>query len=150
VGNLRTRTLRKASLTLDLTFDGLIPAIGSDGQGAEGRGASADARKIVGKGHLEQAGRWSGFIAADGARCEFGAQARGNRDKSWGPRRWGGPTMWRWFSINIGDDVHFGGSASAPSRAISTGAGYGATGRTRAFATGMSRRSSRTTASPIG
>ena len=35
--------------------------------------------------------------------------ARGNRDKSWGPRRWGGPKMWRWFSINIGDDVHFGG-----------------------------------------
>ena len=35
--------------------------------------------------------------------------ARGNRDKSWGPRRWGGPKMWRWFSINIGDDMHFGG-----------------------------------------
>ena len=29
-----------------------------------------------------------------------------------GPRRWGGPQMWRWFSVNIGDDVHFGGSAS--------------------------------------
>ena len=25
------------------------------------------------------------------------------------PRRWGGPRMWRWFSINISDDVHFGG-----------------------------------------
>ena len=37
------------------------------------------------------------------------SSARGNRDKSWGPRRWGGPQMWRWFSINIGDDVHFGG-----------------------------------------
>ena len=36
-------------------------------------------------------------------------EARGNRDKSWGPRRWGGPTMWRWFSINVGDDAHFGG-----------------------------------------
>ena len=35
--------------------------------------------------------------------------ARGNRDKSWGPRRWGGPKMWRWFSINIGDETHFGG-----------------------------------------
>src|SRR5207248_307343 len=33
----------------------------------------------------------------------------GNRDKSWGPRRWGGTKMWRWFSINISDDVHFGG-----------------------------------------
>ena len=37
------------------------------------------------------------------------AAGRGNRDKSWGPRRWGGPKMWRWFSINIGDDTHFGG-----------------------------------------
>ena len=24
--------------------------------------------------------------------------AHGNRDRSWGPRRWGGPKMWRWFS----------------------------------------------------
>ena len=39
----------------------------------------------------------------------LGPDARGNRDKSWGPRRWGGPRMWRWFSINVGDDVHFGG-----------------------------------------
>jgi hypothetical protein len=108
-GEARIGNLRTAPLLLDLTFDALIPAIGSDGQGTQGRGASADARKITGKGHLEQAGRWSGFIEADGARHVLGAEARGNRDKSWGPRRWGGPTMWRWFSINIGDDVHFGG-----------------------------------------
>src|SRR5207245_1042499 len=36
-------------------------------------------------------------------------EGRGNRDQSWGPRRWGGPRMWRWFSINVGDDAHFGG-----------------------------------------
>lgn len=109
IGNLRTRSLRAAPLVLDVTFDALIPAIGGDGQGKEGRGASADARTITGKGHLEQAGRWSGFIEADGVRHVLGGEARGNRDKSWGPRRWGGPTMWRWFSINVGDDVHFGG-----------------------------------------
>ena len=44
-----------------------------------------------------------------GERHELGSQARGNRDQSWGPRRWGGPKMWRWFSINIDDDTHFGG-----------------------------------------
>ena len=109
IGHLKKRTLRKAPLALDLTFDALIPAIGSDGQGREGKGASAEARKMTGKGHLEQAGRWSGWIEADGVRHELSAEARGNRDKSWGPRRWGGPRMWRWFSINVGDDVHFGG-----------------------------------------
>jgi hypothetical protein len=109
IGDLKKRTLRKAPLALDLTFDALIPAIGSDGQGREGKGASAEARKMTGKGHLEQAGRWSGWIEADGVRHELSAEARGNRDKSWGPWRWGGPRMWRWFSINVGDDVHFGG-----------------------------------------
>ena len=69
----------------------------------------------VGKGHLEQAGTWTGWIEADGVRHDL-VDARGNRDKSWGPRRWGGPKSWRWFSINVGgtnrsDDqgVHFGG-----------------------------------------
>src|SRR5439155_417365 len=91
-------------------------AAGSDGQGRSGAGASAGTRQHVGKGHLEQAGRWSGWIDVDGARHEL-TRARGNRDKSWGPRRWGGPTMWRWFSVNVGDDVHFGGIR------IGTGAG---------------------------
>jgi hypothetical protein len=62
----------------------------------------------VGKGHLEQAGRWTGWLEVDGVRHEW-KDAHGNRDRSWGPRRWGGPKMWRWFSINVGDDMHFGG-----------------------------------------
>ena len=99
---------RPTRLRLDLTFHALAPAIGSDGQGRAGAGASAATRQHVGKGHLEQAGRWTGWIEADGRRHDL-AEARGNRDKSWGPRRWGGPRMWRWFSINVGDDVHFGG-----------------------------------------
>ena len=97
------------SAAVDVTFDALMPAIGADGQGKEGSGASAETRGSVGKGHLEQAGRWSGWIEIGGQRLTLGSEARGNRDKSWGPRRWGGPKMWRWFSINIGDDTHFGG-----------------------------------------
>ena len=81
---------------------------GEESQGSEPSGASAATSTIVGKGHLEQAGRWTGWIEADGVRHEL-VDARGNRDKSWGPRRWGGPKMWRWFSINIDDDTHFGG-----------------------------------------
>src|SRR3989441_4743154 len=102
------RPQRPARLVMDVEFRALTPAIGSDGQGRSGAGASAETRQHVGKGHLEQAGRWSGRIEAGGVSHEV-AGARGNRDKSWGPRRWGGPRMWRWFSINVGDDVHFGG-----------------------------------------
>ena len=96
-------------VAMDVTFDALMPAIGADGQGKEGSGASVETRGSVGKGHLEQAGKWSGWIEVDGKKLEFGPDARGNRDKSWGPRRWGGPKMWRWFSINIDDNTHFGG-----------------------------------------
>jgi hypothetical protein len=95
-------------VALDLVFDALTPAVGVDGQGRSGSGASAATAATVGKGHLEQAGRWTGWIDVDGTRHEL-VDARGNRDKSWGPRRWGGPKMWRWFSINIGDNTHFGG-----------------------------------------
>jgi hypothetical protein len=101
---------RPAHLDLDATFEALMPPIGADGQGRDGEGASAKTRQSVGKGHLEQAGRWTGAITIDGRKLEL-TEARGNRDKSWGPRRWGGTgsRMWRWFSINIGDDTHFGG-----------------------------------------
>ncbi|KAA0233541.1 MAG: hypothetical protein JJLCMIEE_02432 [Acidimicrobiales bacterium] len=102
-----------ATLGIDLRFEALAPAVGADGQGSTGAGASARARDVVGKGHLEQPGRWTGSISADGVTYGMG-DARGNRDKSWGPRRWSGPRMWRWFSINFGGDefgegVHLGG-----------------------------------------
>lgn len=103
------RDHRAARMSLDLEFNALIPMIGIDGQGESGAGASAATGQSTGKGHLEQAGRWSGWIEVDGVRRALGDRARGNRDKSWGPRRWGGPRMWRWFSINISDEVHFGG-----------------------------------------
>lgn len=107
--DLRDGRSRRIPLGLDLEFDALIPMIGVDGQGRPGQGASAATGETTGKGHLEQAGRWRGWIEAEGKRHVFGDRARGNRDKSWGPRRWGGPKMWRWFSINISDEVHFGG-----------------------------------------
>jgi hypothetical protein len=96
-------------VAMDVTFHALTPASGADGQGKEGEGASVATRQSVGKGHLEQAGKWIGWIEVGGRRYELGPEARGNRDKSWGPRRWGGPKMWRWFSINIDDETHFGG-----------------------------------------
>jgi hypothetical protein len=102
---------RPVQVALDVTFDAVTPAIGTDGQGGRGGAKSAEAAAAagtVGKGHLEQAGRWTGALEVDGVRHEWQG-AHGNRDRSWGPRRWGGPRMWRWFSINVGDDMHFGG-----------------------------------------
>jgi hypothetical protein len=102
-------------LALDVRFDAVTPAVGTDGQGGARGGTgkpktaeAAAAAGTVGKGHLEQAGRWTGWLEVDGVRHEWG-EGHGIRDRSWGPRRWGGPKMWRWFSISVGDDVHFGG-----------------------------------------
>jgi hypothetical protein len=100
----------EARIRLDLRFDSLTPAIGTDGQssGSRSSGQSADAAGTTGKGHFEQAGNWTGWLEVDGRRLAWDG-ALGNRDKSWGPRHWGGPTMWRWFSINVDRDLHFGG-----------------------------------------
>src|ERR1700675_1887419 len=53
---------RTTHVALDLTFDALTPAVGVDGQGSKASGASAATSASVGKGHLEQAGRWRGWI----------------------------------------------------------------------------------------
>ena len=95
---------RPVPVALDVRFDAVTPAIGTDGQPSGGpkTAEAAAAAGTVGKGHLEQAGRWTGTLTVDGTRHEWRG-AHGNRDRSWGPRRWGGPKMWRWFSINIGE-----------------------------------------------
>ena len=105
-GSQHSRTVH---LSLDLTFEAVSGPVGTDGSPRGPQSAEAkDASGATGKGHFEQSGRYHGFIEVNGARFTWTA-AHGNRDRSWGPRRWGGPTMWRWFSINIGDDLHFGG-----------------------------------------
>jgi hypothetical protein len=103
-------TTHEVHLALDVTFSAVTPAIGTDGQSGAGpkSAQAAAAGATTGKGHLEQAGRWTGWLEVDGVRSEW-VGAHGNRDRSWGPRQWGGPQMWRWFSINVGEDMHFGG-----------------------------------------
>jgi hypothetical protein len=103
-------TSHPVPVALDVRFEAVTPAIGTDGQPSGGpkSAQAAAAAGTVGKGHLEQAGRWSGTLTVGGTVHEWQG-AHGNRDRSWGPRRWGGPTMWRWFSINVGEDTHFGG-----------------------------------------
>ena len=97
---------------LDARFQALTPAIGVDGQGRKFDGAKAIVMSTIASGHLEQAGAWTGTAEVDGAAFTLDG-GRGNRDKSWGSREpkgeRGGLEMWRWFSINIGEDTHFGG-----------------------------------------
>jgi len=105
----REAVTRPVTVALDVRFEAITPAVGTDGQPSGPKTAEAAAAAgTVGKGHLEQAGRWTGALTVDGTRHEW-TGAHGNRDRSWGPRRWGGPRMWRWFSINVGEDMHFGG-----------------------------------------
>src|SRR5437763_7681121 len=78
--------MRPGTLAMDVTFSALIPAVGTDGQGRRSEGVSAERSNSVGRGHLEQAGRWSGGREAEGQRAGLGAAARGSRDKSSAPR----------------------------------------------------------------
>jgi hypothetical protein len=110
--DLATGVTEPAPLVLDVSFDSLMPAVGVDGQTSAARSGevAVATASVTGKGHFEQAGRWTGSIRCGDERVTLDPSvARGNRDKSWGPRRWGGPRMWRWFSINIDDRTHFGG-----------------------------------------
>lgn len=93
-------------LALSLAFSALSPAVGVDAAAKPGVTVTA----ALGSGHFEQAGRWHGHCVVNGESLPF--DGRGNRDKSWGPRRTdhgGGLRYWRWFSMNFGDDVHLGG-----------------------------------------
>ena len=102
-------TTHPVAVALDVRFDAVTPAIGTDGQPSGGpsrprppprrhggQGASRTGRALDGLGSPSTASRheWRG--------------AHGNRDRSWGPRRWGGPKMWRWFP-STSARKHFGG-----------------------------------------
>jgi hypothetical protein len=98
---------RLERLIVDLTFDAIHPPAGAGGdRPAPPSGAAAAAAGGVAKGHFEQAGRWSGTVWVSGD--EYAIHAWGNRDKSWGVRNWQAPRMWRWFSLNFGDDCAMG------------------------------------------
>ena len=72
--DLETREHHKIPFSLDLQFESLTPMVGVDGQasGDAATSESAATSQSTGKGHLEQAGRWSGWVEADGVRQNFG------------------------------------------------------------------------------
>lgn len=97
-------------VSVEARFEALTPAIGLDAAAAERDSARDAVLGSLATGHFEQAGRWRGTVTLGADAFPF--EGLGMRDKSWGPRRTDGGRglrMWRWFSINLGDDLHLGG-----------------------------------------
>ena len=92
---------------LDRRFDSLTPRSGATAGRRHRVGAVREPRH-----HRQGAPRAVGHLDRKrrGRRPPYEwVGALGNRDRSWGPRRWGGPSMWRWFWINVDERLHFGG-----------------------------------------
>jgi hypothetical protein len=102
-------TTSPVQVAADLQFDALMPGIGTDGQknGRKQEGVSSSTAAATGRGHFDQAGRWTGWISAGSQRWEI--NTLGMRDKSWGPRRWHVTPAWRIIFVNIDEKTHFGG-----------------------------------------
>ena len=138
----------RGHVALDLRFDACTPPIGSDGaRRSAPRSAGRDRRRRHRREGPLRAGRRVERLARGRRRAPGVARAHGNRDRSWGPRRWGGPRMWRWFSINVDDDAP---PRRHPARhrrgATSTAAGCGTGAGRRASLSGACAPSSPTTA----
>ncbi len=81
---------------LDLRYDNLIPVYGlGAGSGIAG------AEDAIATGHYQGPCRITGWVEIDGDRRTV--SGLGYRDHSWGPRRWLGPSYWRWLSC-LADD----------------------------------------------
>lgn len=78
-------------LRFSLRYDNLVPPYGlGDGSGIEG------AHDTIAVGHYQAPCQVEGWAEVDGDRKPI--SGLGYRDHSWGPRKWQGPTFWRWIS----------------------------------------------------
>ncbi|MDA8267090.1 MAG: hypothetical protein M0013_01770 [Actinomycetota bacterium] len=82
-------------LELDLAYESLIDLYGlSSGDGAGG--GIEGGESTIATGHYQGPCRVHGTITVGDER--HAVSGLGFRDHSWGPRRWQGPTYWRWIS----------------------------------------------------
>jgi len=83
-------------LKLQLRYDNLVPVYGlGGGSGIQG------AEDAIAIGHYQGPCRVVGWVELDGGRKQI--SGLGYRDHSWGPRKWQGPSYWRWLSC-LADD----------------------------------------------
>ncbi len=134
-------------VALDVRFDAITPAVGTDGQpggGPKSKEAAA-ASGTVGKGHLEQSGRWTGTLTVDGVTTSgpgrtATATAPGARGAGAAPRCGAGSPS------TSATTCTSAASASAPTPATCTGAGSGTASGPPRSPSGACGPSSRTTA----
>lgn len=88
-------------LSLELDYDNVIPVhgLGAGGSGIEG------AEDAIATGHYQGPCAVAGWIQIDGERKQV--DGLGFRDHSWGPRRWQGPSWWRWISCMVDEKNGF-------------------------------------------
>jgi hypothetical protein len=89
-------TSPQVPVSLGLRYESLIPVYGlGEGSGIQG------AEDAIAVGHYQGPCRVTGWVELDGERRDV--NGLGYRDHSWGPRKWLGPSYWRWLSC-LADD----------------------------------------------
>lgn len=87
-------------VSLELHYENVIPVHGlGGGSGIEG------AEDSIAVGHYQGPCSVAGWIEVDGDRKDI--NGLGFRDHSWGPRKWQGPSWWRWVSCMVDEKNGF-------------------------------------------
>jgi hypothetical protein len=93
-------TSPEVPVRLELDYENVIPVHGlGSGSGIEG------AEDSIAVGHYQGPCAVRGWLEVDGERHEI--DGRGFRDHSWGPRKWQGPSWWRWISCMVDEKNGF-------------------------------------------
>ena len=87
-------------VSLELNYENVIPVHGlGDGSGIQG------AEDAIAVGHYQGPCSVQGWIEINGDRKKI--NGLGFRDHSWGPRKWHGPSWWRWISCMVDEKNGF-------------------------------------------
>jgi hypothetical protein len=88
---------------IDLEYENLIPVYGLSG----GQSGIAGGEDTIATGHYQVPCRVVGTVSVGDRTIDV--NGLGFRDHSWGPRKWQGPTYWRWVSCLCDDKNGFVG-----------------------------------------
>ena len=88
-------TSPQVPVRLSLRYDNVVPVYGLGG--SSGSSGIQGAEDSIAVGHYQGPCSVQGWIEVDGERTEISG-GLGFRDHSWGPRKWQGPSYWRWIS----------------------------------------------------